>query len=556
MTRSLSRAGQPTQAAILLLAFTIFGIYLLSSSWRFPIGEDGRATLATSRSLLTRRTLAIDAAFASDEGYGPRAKIGVDGRAYAKAGLGLPIAELPFVATGLLISKLAGLPEAHTLASVLSLLNPLVSASTAIVVYELCQTVGCSPVAALLTAIAYAFATFAWVYAGVDGTEPLQALCLAVSLLLLIRYRSERHARLLSGSSVALACAIVTKPANAVLVPALGLYALSAVRARRLSWRETVPVLMRFAVPLALCVLFLSWLNWFRFGSVLETGYEPHAFMNRFLGGIYGLVFSFNKGILFYAPPLVLAPVGLWIMRRSQRGEAMLIALASVTYICLFAKFYNWGGGWSWGPRYLMPIVPLLMMPVARAAATARVWRYAGAGLFIAGLLLNGVGVLVDGDAYHTAIMNVDLTDRTGFVQVGSVVDPSRMVNMPVPPDYVLPEFSEIVGKLWLARVAWDACACDEDTAKCGCRTSQLEKNGQFSSPPWMRHYPQIHPLPPYGSRLINPWIANWIHRSFIGNTPHPTMPVSRARASSSDVAARFMGRMHSQHFGQFSPTV
>jgi hypothetical protein len=270
------------------------------------------------------------------------------------------------VATGLLISKLAGLPEAHTLASVLSLLNPLVSASTAIVVYELCQTVGCSPVAALLTAIAYAFATFAWVYAGVDGTEPLQALCLAVSLLLLIRYRSERHARLLSGSSVALACAIVTKPANAVLVPALGLYALSAVRARRLSWRETVPVLMRFAVPLALCVLFLSWLNWFRFGSVLETGYEPHAFMNRFLNGIYGLVFSFNKGILFYAPPLVLAPVGLWIMRRSQRGEAMLIALASVTYICLFAKFYNWGGGWSWGPRYLMPIVPLLMMPVAR----------------------------------------------------------------------------------------------------------------------------------------------------------------------------------------------
>lgn len=514
MTRPQSHAAQPTGAAIVLLVCTIFGIYLLSSSWRFPLGGDGRATLATSRSLLTHRTLAVDAGFASDEGFAPRAKIGVDGRAYAKAGIGLPIVELPFVATGLLMSTLAGLPEAQTLAGVLSLLNPLVSACAAIVVFRLCQTVGCSPLAALSAAIAYAFGTLAWVYAGVDGTEPLQALCLALSLLLLIRYRSERYAWLLSGSSVALACAIVTKPANAVLVPAFGLYALCALRARRLSLRETVPVLVRFASPLAICFLFLAWLNWFRFGSVLETGYEPHAFMNHFLDGIYGLIFSFNKGIVFYAPLVVLAPVGMWIMRRSQGGEAMLIAVASLTYVSLFAKFYNWGGGWSWGPRYLMPIVPLLMVPVARAAAAARVWRYAGAGLFIAGFLVNGVGVLVDGDAYHSAIMDVDLTDRTGFVQVGSVADPSRMVDMPVPPDYVLPEFSEIAGKLWLAGVAWDGCSCDEQTAECGCRTGELEKNARFSSPPWMGRYPNIHPVPPYGSRLINPWIADRIHRS------------------------------------------
>jgi hypothetical protein len=531
MTHSLSDAAQPTRAAILRLAFAIFGIYLLSSSWRFPLGEDGRATLATSRSLLTHRTLAVDAAFASDEGYGPRARIGLDGRAYAKAGLGLPIAELPFVATGLLMSTLAGLPEAQTLAALLSLLNPLVSACAAIIVYRLCQTVGCSPLAALLAAIAYAFGTLAWVYAGVDGTEPLQALCLALSLLLLTRYRSERHAWLLAGSSVALTYAIVTKPANGVLVPAFAWYALSAVRARRLSWKETVPVLTRFAAPLASCFLFLAWLNWFRFGSVLDTGYEPHAFMNHFLNGIYGLIFSFNKGIVFYAPLALLAPVGMWIMRRSQRREAVLIAGATLTYVCLFAKFYNWGGGWSWGPRYLMPIVPLRMVPVARAAAAARAWRYAGAALFIAGLLVNGLGVLVDGDAYHSAIMHVDLTDRTGFVQVGSVADLRWMVNMPVPPDYVLPEFSEIVGKLWLARVAWDACACDQDTAKCGCRSSPLEKNARFTSPPWMRRYPRIHPLPPYGSRLINPWIANWIHRSFIANTPSsdPTGQPSRS---------------------------
>jgi hypothetical protein len=202
-------------------------------------------------------------------------------------------------------------------------------------------------------------------------------------------------------------------------------------------------------------------------------------------------------------------------MARAHREEAALIVLASLSYVSLFAKFYNWGAGWSWGPRYLVPIVPLLMLPVARAVAAARSWRYLGAVLVVAGFVVNGVGVLIDGDAYHSAIMNVDLTERTGFVQVGSVRDPGQMVEWPVPPDYVLPEFSEIVGKFWLAGIAWDGCSCNEQTSECGCRGGAMENAPRFSSPPWARRYPDIHPLAPYGSRLINPGIVTWLHQSF-----------------------------------------
>jgi hypothetical protein len=163
-----------------------------------------------------------------------------------------------------------------------------------------------------------------------------------------------------------------------------------------------------------------------------------------------------------------------------------------------------------------MPILPLLMVPVARAAATRRAWQRVGAALFVAGVFVNGVGVLADGDAYHSAIMNVDLTDQTGFVQVGSITDPTQMLNVPVPPDYVLPEFSEIAGKIWIARVAWGGCYCDPDTAVCGCETGLLEKDGRFASPPWIRRYPQAHASPPYGSRLVNPWIAHRLHQSLL----------------------------------------
>ncbi len=510
-----SDVRQPTRAAIVLLAFMIFLLYLLSSSWRFPLGGDGRATLATSRSLLTHQTLAVDAEFASDEGFAPRAKIGVDGRAYAKAGLGLPIVEMPFVAVALGISRVAAVPEAQALAAILSLLNPLLTACTVIAVFRLCRSMDCPAPAALSMAVAYSFGTLAWVYAGVDGTEPLQALCLVLALLFLLKYRSERLATSLSASGFALAFAVVTKPADAVLVPAFGLYVIAVLRAQRLSLRQAAPALAHFISPLAICFLFLVWLNWIRFGSVLETGYEHDAFRNHFSSGIYGLVFSFNKGIIFYSPLVLLAPVGIGLMARAHREEAAMIVLASLSYVSLFAKYAFWGAGWAWGPRYLVPILPLLMVPVARAVDTARVWRYLGAGLFVAGFLVNGVGVLIDGDAYHSAIMNVDLTEQTGSVQVGSVRYPGQLVEMAIPPDYVLPEFSEIVGKLWLAGVAWDGCSCHEHTAECGCRSGAMEKDARFSSPPWAKRYPDVHALAPYGSRLINPWIVNRIHQSF-----------------------------------------
>jgi hypothetical protein len=504
---------QGTRRTTLLLACAIFLAYLLSSSWRFPLGSDGRAMLATSRSLLTHRTLAVDAQFASDEGFGPSAKVGVDGRAYIKYGLGLPILELPFVAGALVIARWTAVAEPRAIAGVLSLLNPLLTTCTALALFALCRALDCRRAIAWFVMMAYAFGTFAWVYAGTDTSEPLQAFCLILAMLLLVRYRSTGRAALLSGAGLAIAYAILTKPANAVFVPAFLGYAVVVSASERFSFRGIVPALVRLTAPIGACLLALAWLNWSRWGSVLETGYEPDAFTNNVLSGIYGLIFSFNKGIIFFAPLVLLAPVGIGFMRKLRRAEAATILLASLTCILLFSTFYNWGAGWSWGPRYLMPILPLLMAPVASAAAAGRTWRHVAVVLLVAGVAVNGVGVLVDGDAYHSAIMDVDLTERTGFARVGSLKTPGRMVAMAIPPDYVLPAFSEITGKIWLARVAWDGCWCNEHTARCGCRSGALERNVRFSSPPWIERYPDVQATPPYGARLINPWIAHRFHR-------------------------------------------
>ncbi len=470
--------------------------------------------LATSRSLLTQRTLAIDLSFTSDIADHPSAKIGIDGRAYAKYGLGLPILELPFVGAALLISRLTGTAEAHTLAVVLSLLNPLLTALTSMLVCALCQSVGCNRITAVAAAIAYSFSTFAWFAAVMDLSEALQALCLAAAMLLLIRYGSEQRTRYLWGSGFASAYAVLTKSLNAMMLPAFALYLTALCRRHSFPRQETFLALLRFAVLPAACLMVLAWLNLVRFGSIWDSGYNSPLFTNPLLSGLYGLLLSPNKGLFFYAPLALLVPAGLWLMRRRYKAESAMVMLSCLWYPLLPAKLFDWGGGISWGPRYLTPLLPLLMMPVARAVAGLRILTCLGIALFTAGLGVNFLGVTISELAYESTIIEIYLPEQTGTLRLGSLTKPGQIVERPIAVEDVLPEFSPLLGHIWLARVALDRCECDEHTAQCRCASGALEENAIFRSPPWKRRYPAAHPVPPaYGYRIIQPWIARRLYQ-------------------------------------------
>jgi len=77
---------------------------------------------------------------------------------------------------------------------------------------------------------------------------------------------------------------------------------------------------------------------------------------------LYGLLIDPGRGLLPMTPILLLAPLGLLRRLRTPgaRAEAMAASLAVVGTVLAMGAMINWRGGWSVGPRYLAPIVPLL----------------------------------------------------------------------------------------------------------------------------------------------------------------------------------------------------
>jgi hypothetical protein len=149
-----------------------------------------------------------------------------------------------------------------------------------------------------------------------------------------------------------------------------------------------------------------------RFGTPFETGYGAQASLSAFttplLVGVYGLLLSSGKGVAWFAPCVWLVPAGVAAMVRSRahssaprhgddvRRAGWAVVATWALGLGLFGRFQHWGGDGSWGPRYLVPLLPLAAIPVAFALdGASRLRKRLAWALGLAGLVvtLGGVGI-------------------------------------------------------------------------------------------------------------------------------------------------------------------
>ena len=125
---------------------------------------------------------------------------------------------------------------------------------------------------------------------------------------------------------------------------------------------------LRYFLPVALGGLLMVAENLLRFGSVTNHVYFadsvvtasplPYAhvngFSNSFLPGVLSILLSFGKGILFYAPGLLLAARGAREMPEEVRRllRSWLFYVAGL--VLIYAKWFAWSGDWFWGPRFFL----------------------------------------------------------------------------------------------------------------------------------------------------------------------------------------------------------
>ena len=377
-------ARDPKLRTAFAIALAAFLLYALSGGGRV-VGSDEVTMLELSRAMLSGR---IDV----PEGATLR---GPDGRFYTKNAAGQALVALPLVAAAEGASRLSGLPPARRELAArfgVSFFNAAVTALLLAAFYLAARRLGIGAGGSLAACAMLGFTTPVWVYAKSFMAEPLEALGLLLALTGAVRARAgEPRAARLSACGVLIAVAVKLTMLPLALACLLPLARVPASERRRLwAWP---------AGALVVAMAFHLAYNFARFGNPLETGYgaqaSPSAYSTPFLVGFYGLLFSSGKGLAWFAPALWLAPLGLRAAGPGSAAARWALAPAAAA-IALYAPFEHWAGDGSFGPRYLVPLLPLGFLAVAGALhAATRGRRLAALALAAAGLVVQIGGVAI-----------------------------------------------------------------------------------------------------------------------------------------------------------------
>jgi hypothetical protein len=288
-----------------------------------------------------------------------------------------------------------------------------------VLVHRLAATV--APRAALEVAVVLGFGSLLLVFSTILFAHVLAGL-LALAAWALVRRADPSTRSLVAGGALA-GLAAATEYPMIVAPVAFGLVLVARDR------RSAVPFSLGAAAPILLTMAY----QWSAFGSPWTFAHAAkgkrlgvgtldgpswHTFVEAFVG---------DRGLLVMSPIVI---VGLWcavrvVARRGPLRADAFVALAVSGFLLAIISMWGnpWGGGTP-GPRYLLPAVPLLAVPLAAEWATLRrLALLAGMVGFVVGLLPVLTDYAIEGSVvlrgYLDLLRDGELTDTVWTMWLG-----------------------------------------------------------------------------------------------------------------------------------------
>lgn len=382
---------------LLLLPVVLLMAILITNSKVRDANSDPILILVTSKAILEDGTIKLDRfrKMNLEQQFGGiwdkhHAWLEHNGHFYNFYPIGASLVALPFVAVARLAGwdvlthnavmqkVLAMLACVFTYIMLFVILRRLVTAKSAFVI---------STIVALGSSLISSNGTALW-------THTVSVCVFSFAIYLLIRAEQDGEDSLnpyLLGSL--LFFAYLTRPSSSLFI--LSVFIFMIIRSRH---NGTWVRLIKTAATAAGLLLLYVGFNMVELGLPLPPYYllfRDKLVIDRFFTAFLGLTISPSRGMFIFSPFLIVVMAGVILSFRKLRHDSLFVMMAawSTMHFLLICFFVAWPGGWSYGPRLLVDILPAL------AVIAALAWRecsrqYTGKSMKVAMVLFVALGIL------------------------------------------------------------------------------------------------------------------------------------------------------------------
>jgi hypothetical protein len=196
---------------------------------------------------------------------------------------------------------------------------------------------------------------------------------------------------------VGLGCALLVRHELVLATVPVGLWIVIESRG---PWQVGIRRGLLVACPVALAIIATLYYNQARFGNPWDTGYlrDGTIAAGSMTTGMIGLLLSPGRSLFLFAPVTLLGSIALGGQWRRDRATAILFGGIVSLLFLFYASLQYWDADRSYGPRYLVAILPFLCLPLVtwfdRPHADAR--RHLLVAVVTLSVLVQLPGVLVD----------------------------------------------------------------------------------------------------------------------------------------------------------------
>ena len=328
-------------------------LYVLTAKGHIEV-IDTEYSLRTAHSIIEEGSLSIKPVDSNLESSGDNAS--VSDKFYSQYGIGILAIFVPVVGISKIISSLSGIEETLLTHFILSFYNIPFAILGLYYFRNILQSLGQNSEVSNFFMICLGFGTIFWKYVVTDFSEVTQiSLLLGAINFYLQKYNNNKWFYI----SFHLSFLVLLKLVYIVIIPPFIVLAIIEGKTIRLIYKYLVQG-ATFLIPSSLLLMFA---NHARFGSIFETGYgnAQSAFsFSYFMRDWSDYIISFDRGILPYSPIILAAIIVTPIFYKKNKSALFLISYIVITLYILMSSWIGWKGGYCWGNRNLVPIVPVI----------------------------------------------------------------------------------------------------------------------------------------------------------------------------------------------------